>query len=93
MEVHVTMVTYRITLLMNKLANMVMDDEWVHSLDKPFLLFSATSDEVLSWMIETWVIYHLVSDSNCNTINLQYPNFLLGMTLTYVIQQMSNQDE
>ena len=40
---------------------------------KPYLLLSATCDEILSWMIECWMKNHLVSDSNYNIVNLQFP--------------------
>jgi hypothetical protein len=58
-----TMVTFRMTLLMNKFTNTVMDDGCVHPL-------SATCDEILSWMIEILMKNHLVSDSNYNTVTL-----------------------
>ena len=47
-------------------------DEFIHW-PKPYLLLSATCDEILSWMIEIWMENNLVSDSNCNTVNLQPP--------------------
>ena len=37
---------------------------------KPYLLFSTTCDEILSWVIEMWMKYYLVSDSYCDTVNL-----------------------
>jgi hypothetical protein len=37
---------------------------------KPYLLLLATCDELVSWLFEIWMSYHLVSDSNRNTINL-----------------------
>ena len=37
---------------------------------KPYLLLSATCDELLSQMIKVWMKNRLVSDNNCNTINL-----------------------
>ena len=52
-----------------------MMDEFIHW-PKPYPLLSATSDEMLSWMIEMWMKNHLVSDSNCNTVNLYPPNFI-----------------
>ena len=42
-------------------------DEFIHR-PKPYLLLSSTYDEILSWMKK-----HLVSDSKCNTTNLQSP--------------------
>ena len=45
-----------------------MMDEFIHWL-KPYLLLSATCDEMLSWVIEIGMKNHLVSDSNCNTVN------------------------
>ena len=66
----VTMVTFWMTLLMISLQilSWVMD-EFIHW-PEPYLLLSATCDEMLSWMIEIWKNSHLVSDSNCNTVNL-----------------------
>ena len=49
-----------------------MMDEFIRW-PKPFLLFLATCDELVSWMIEIWMINHLVSDNNCNTVNLKVP--------------------
>ena len=40
---------------------------------KPYLLFSTTCDEILSWMIEIWMQKHLIRDNNCNTENLIIP--------------------
>ena len=40
---------------------------------KSYLLLSATCDEILSWMIESWMKNHLVSDSNGNTVNALSP--------------------
>ena len=37
---------------------------------KPCLLLSATCDEILSWMVGIWTKNHLLSNSNCNTVNL-----------------------
>jgi hypothetical protein len=34
----------------------------------PYLLLSATCDEMLLWMIEIWMTKYLVSDSYCNTV-------------------------
>jgi hypothetical protein len=36
-----------------------MVDEFIHW-PKPYLLLSATCDELLSWMIEIWINNHLV---------------------------------
>ena len=47
---------------------------------KPYLPLSATCDEILSWMIEIWMKKHLVSNSNCNTVNLESLKILQGMT-------------
>ena len=49
-----------------------MMDEFIHW-PKPYLLLSTTGDEILSWMIVIWMKNGLVSDSNCDTINLQSP--------------------
>ena len=45
-----------------------MMDEFIHW-PKPYLLLSATCDEILSWMIEIWMKNHSVSESNCNIVN------------------------
>ena len=47
-------------------------DEYIHW-PKPYLLLSATCDEMLSWMINIWMKNYLVRDSNCNTANLHSP--------------------
>ena len=44
-------------------------DEFIHW-PKPYVLLSATCDEMLSWMIEIWMKFYLVSDTRCNTIKL-----------------------
>ena len=49
-----------------------MVDEFIHW-PNPYLLLWAACDEKLSWMIEIWMKYHLVSDSNCNIVILQSP--------------------
>ena len=50
-----TMVTFWMTPLMNKFTNIVMDDDEFIHWPKPYLLLSATCDEILSWMIEIWM--------------------------------------
>ena len=70
-----TMVTFRMILLMNKVDQIVswMMDEFIHW-PKPYLLvLLATCDEIFSWMIECWMKYHLVSESNRNIVNLESP--------------------
>ena len=47
-------------------------DEFVHW-PQPCLLLSATCDEILSPMIEICMKNHLISDSNCDTVNLYSP--------------------
>ena len=44
-------------------------DEFTHQ-PKPYIILSATYDEILSWMIEIWMKHHLVSDTDCNTLSL-----------------------
>ena len=56
-----------------------MKDEFIHW-PKSYLLLSPTCDDMLSWMIEFWIKNHLLSDSKYNTINLQSPKKLQGMT-------------
>ena len=46
-----------------------MMDEFIHR-PYPYLLLSATCVEMLPWMIEIWMKTNLVSDSNCNTVDL-----------------------
>ena len=45
-----------------------MMDEFIHW-PKPYLLLSATCEEILPWMIEICMKNHLVSDNDGNTIN------------------------
>ena len=52
MVCNVTMVAFHRTFLMNKVTNIDKDDGRLHPLPKPNLLLSATSDELLSWVIE-----------------------------------------
>jgi hypothetical protein len=61
-----------ITLLMNKWTN-CCHAWWSSSihLPNPYLLLSATCDEMLSRMIEIWVKKNPVSDNNCNTVIFQ----------------------
>ena len=40
---------------------------------KPYLLLSSTCDEILSWMIEMGMKIHLVSDNNCNNVDMLTP--------------------
>jgi hypothetical protein len=47
---------------------------------KLYLLLSATCDEIVSYMIKFWMKSHLVSDNNCNIVNLYFPKKLQGMT-------------
>ena len=47
-------------------------DEFNHW-PKLCLLLLGTCDEMLSWVIEIWMKDHLVSDSNYNIVNLQFP--------------------
>ena len=48
---------------------------------KIYLLLSATCDEILSWMIEIWINRHLISDNNCNIVQIYIPpTNLQGMT-------------
>ena len=50
--------------------NTIMDvDEFIHW-PKPYLLLSATCDEILSWIIEIWMENHLVSVNISNIVNL-----------------------
>ena len=69
-------------VFMNKWANVVMDDGCMSSSIwlKPFLLLSATCDEILLQIIEIWLKNHLLSDSNCNTVHLKTPKIWQGMT-------------
>ena len=49
-----------------------MTDEFIHW-PKPYILLSATCVEIFSWMIEIWDENDLVSDNNCNPVNLESP--------------------
>jgi hypothetical protein len=51
--------------------------EFIHWL--VYFLMSTTLDEILSWIIKIWMKNHLVSDGNCDIVNLESPN-LQGMT-------------
>ena len=75
---YVTMETFQMTLLMEKSEQILswMIDEFIHW-PKPYLLLSATCDEILSWMIEIWMKNHLISDSNCNTVNPLSPQKII----------------
>ena len=53
-----------------------MMDEFIHW-PKPYLLLSATCDEILSWMIEIWMTNHLVTATS-QIYNLS--NKLQGVT-------------
>ena len=67
------MVTFRMTLLMNKWTGIDMDDGWVHPLTKtlPSLLGNLWRYIVMNdWNLDE---HHLVSDSNYNNVNLQIP--------------------
>ena len=61
-------------LPMNKWTNILswMMDEFIHW-SKPTLIFSASCDEMLSWMIGIYMKNHLVSDNNCKAVNLESP--------------------
>ena len=54
---------------------LVMDDGWMGSslCQNPYLVLSSACDEPLSWTIKNWMKKHLVSDNNCNNVNLQSP--------------------
>ena len=49
---------------------------------KSYILLSAPCDEKMSWMVKIWMENHLVSDSNCNIVNLQGMTNNVGITLT-----------
>ena len=63
------------------------EDEFIHW-PKPYLLFSATCDEMLSWMIEIWMENHLVSNGNWNIVipqkNHKESQIMLGKQLVLV---------
>ena len=67
----VNTVTSRMTLLINKWTNVVMDDGWVHSLAKTlrFLVQQHVAKHCRGWF-GVWMKYQLVSDGNCNIVNL-----------------------
>ena len=49
-----------------------MMDVFVHW-PKSYFLFSATCDEVLSWMVEIWMKIHLISDGKYSIVDLKIP--------------------
>ena len=73
MVLNATMVTFLMTLLMNKFTITVMDDGWVHPLAKTPPSHVSHLWWHMSWMVEFWMKNHLVSNSNCNTVNLRSP--------------------
>ena len=70
MEFYVIMVTFQMTLLMNEFTKTVMMMDEFILWPKLYRLLLATCDEIMSWIIEIWMQNHLVSASNCNTVNL-----------------------
>ena len=60
---------------MNKWTNIIMNDGWGH----PSLI--STCDERLSWMIKNWIKKQLVSDNNCNIVNLYSPILCINKEL------------
>ena len=66
----VTMVTVRMTFLMDKWTNIVMDDGYVHPLVKT--LSSFVSNFWRNIVMDDWNTdeNHLISDNNCNIVNL-----------------------
>ena len=76
MVFYVIMVTFLITLVLNKWTNIIIDDGWVHPLAKT--LPSLVNN--LSWMIETWMKHHLVSDNNCNHVSHNSSKYIRGVT-------------
>ena len=68
MVFNVTLVTFWMTLLMNRWTNSVVDEfiRW----SKPCPLLSTTCDEISWQLIEIWMKNCLVSESNCNNVDL-----------------------
>jgi hypothetical protein len=64
----VMMVTFWMTPFISEQTLSWMMDEFIHW-QKPYLLLSATCDEILSWVIKIWMINQLVS--HCNIV-IQY---------------------
>ena len=62
---------FRMTLLMNEWTNMVMDDGWRSSIGQnpTFACQQLVMKYCHGWLKFGWKIY-LVSDRNCNTVNL-----------------------
>ena len=57
-----------------------MMDAFIHW-QKPYHLLSTTCDGILSWMVQIWIKNQLISDNNCNIVDLYNAlNFLQGMT-------------
>ena len=76
------MVTFLMTFLLKKFTSTVMDD-WnfddFHAIQilNQNLVYSALCNEMMSWMIETWMENHLVRDNNCNLCRSIVPNMFL----------------
>ena len=88
MAFYVTTVTFLMTLLINK--STILSSQLTFSSSKIQLLkthidiFSILALEsvmnLLPWMIEIEMNNHLVSDKNCNILNLWWPNVFQGIT-------------
>ena len=86
---YVNVVTYLTTLLMNEFTNIVILIT-LSSSTVGICCILHLCDELLSWMIEIWMKNHLVSDRNCNIVNLQCPNnvrFTLSVGVQVVFEQ------
>ena len=75
---HVTMVTFWMTLIMNKWMNIVIDDGWVHPLARtlPSLVSNLWWKYCHGWSRFGWK-NRFVSDNDCNSVN---PKKVQGMT-------------
>ena len=59
-----------------------MTDDFIHW-SQPYPPLSSTCDQILSWMFDIWVKRHSVSDSDCNTANLQLEGMTNNVGLTF----------
>ena len=77
MIIYLTVIILQVTLSMNKFTNNVIPT-YFQFIQPPSietkvwhnLHLNKSVLKYLSWMLETWMEYHLVSDSYYNTVNL-----------------------
>ena len=60
---------------MNKFTSIVMDEIIVNCWNNVWYILQPCNEK-LSWMIELWMKTHLVSENNCNIVNIKSQLFL-----------------